>query len=113
MDGSFTNTNDMEKIYELRKDIRTPNRYIRAGERRTKEEWSKEFPNAFTLELKEWFLDLSSIGSERHVRSQARKVVDEVFHSHDLHSVSYKMAAVVAIERYVKLTAETKKGKKK
>lgn len=92
----------MEKLFELKRDIRTPNRYIRAGERRTMKEWEMEFPNLRMIKNSEWFIDLTEPG-EMDTRL-ARKIVDEVFEQQGLHSIGYKMAALEAIEEYTKRT---------
>lgn len=93
----------METIFELRKDISTPNRYIRAGERRTQKEWEAEFPGCLSIGNRTWFIDLSD---NTRMEDLAANVVDEIFSKNDLHSITYKECAVLAIREYVKRTSQ-------
>lgn len=52
-----------DTIYELRKDITTPNGYIRAGKRKSKAEWLKDYPNAFEWNSKEMYMLLCQRGT--------------------------------------------------
>jgi uncharacterized protein YecA (UPF0149 family) len=87
-----------ETIYELRKDISTPEMYIRAGEQKTKSDWKKIFPRAFLVTFDQWFIDISE--KQKPEESSERMVVDAVFAKKKLHSITYKEAAVDAIKIY-------------
>lgn len=95
----------MEKLFELRKDIDTPERYIRAGEQKTREEWEKIFPDAFKLSQDTWFIDMSKakIKTENHI---AWEIVNELFAKNGLKSITYKEAAVASIKEYIRQTTK-------
>ena len=90
-----------EKLYELRKDIWLPSGFWRAGLKKTKEEWFKEF-GKFNMEWsQEWFIDLSfeEIIQER---DELKELIESVFKRKGLHSISYKEAAREVAELWLK-----------
>ena len=91
-------------LFELKKDINTPDCYIRAGKRKTKEEWEQLFPKAFQFFCNdEWFIDLTPKEEQpKYEKSIVEKLVDEVFDSHGLLSISYRKAAVMCCIEYKK-----------
>lgn len=84
-----------EQLFELRKDIQSPDRYIRAGARKTKEEWLKLYPhcNKFVSGFDDWFIDLS-VEAKIDESDIEWRIVDEVFTDKGLISISYKEAAI-------------------
>lgn len=87
--------------FELRKDINTPNGYIRAGTRKTKAQWEVLFPESFTWgDHYEWFIDCSKPVTEPYERSVEEQIVHDVFQSRGLQSISYKEAAIGCIDQY-------------
>ena len=76
-----------DTIFELKKDISTPDRYMKAGIQKTNAEWEEIFPKAFIFNNSEWFIDMTpiepfdydaanGISPERRVMMN---IVDEVF----------------------------------
>ncbi len=89
-------------MYELKKDISTPNGYFRAGEQRTQEDWEKEFPNCFAFHSREWFIDLIEKQEPESEIDELWEIVNTVFDKMELKSISYKNAAKKCIEEYIK-----------
>ena len=109
-----------DTIFELKKDVSTPDRYMKAGIQKTKADWEEIFPKAFIFNNSEWFIDMTpiepfdydaanGISPERRVMMT---IVDDVFAKRELCSMSYKDAAIEAIEIYKKrgVTAGKKFG---
>lgn len=95
-----------EAIYELKQDIRLPGAYIRAGERKSKAQWEASFPNAFRWgenDWKEWFIDLSEGKKIISASPTIIEIVNTVFERRNLHSLSYKDAAIECIAEYKKI----------
>lgn len=92
----------MKDKFELKKDICTPDYYIRAGIKKTKKQWQKLFPDAFTFKSNEWFIDLS-VKEKANVGIVVNDIVDGVFKKKGLHSITYKDAAVESIRIYAKI----------
>ncbi len=91
------------KMFELKKDINTPEMYKRAGTKATKEEWEKIFPKAFQFGdmNEEWFIDLSIKQDDTEQKENlVWDVVNEVFEKNGLHSISYKQAAAKCCQEY-------------
>ena len=87
--------------YELIKDISLPNKYYRAGAIKLKSEWEALFPGCFDFFSREWFIHLSTISKQpNNILSLEETIVNTVFHSLNLHSISYKQAAVRALVEY-------------
>ena len=87
-------------MYELKKDIQTPSRFIPAGEKRSQADWEVEFPNAFLFKKNnEWFTE---VGSKQTSNDQMDAIIDTIFDNEGLHSMTYKAAAKKAIIEYVK-----------
>lgn len=77
-----------------------PGCYLRAGTRKTKEEWKVIFPNANIEWEREWFIDLSQ-KEPTFKKEKLDEIVDEIFESKGLHSLTYKEAArEVAVRFY-------------
>lgn len=94
---------ELFKMFELKKDINTPDCYKRAGTKATREEWEKIFPNAFQFgdRNEEWFIDLSiKVDDTEQKENLVWDVVNEVFEKNGLHSISYKQAAVKCCQEY-------------
>lgn len=91
-------------ILELKKDIVLPGQYIKAGTQRTREDWLERFPKIADWDWKDWFINLSELPPPAKEVDLKRQVVNELFDAHGLHSVSYKAAAVEAIELYLTKT---------
>lgn len=97
-----------ETIFELKKDISTPQSYMRAGIQKTKAEWEELFPRAFVFNNNEWFIDMTPVeefdyDEANGISKEKRKImyiVDHVFKEHDLSSMSYREAAILAIEKF-------------
>lgn len=96
------NENELFKMFELKKDINTPDRYLRAGTKATREEWEKLFPKAFQFNdmNEEWFIDLSVKKEEVHKTDLAREVVNEIFEKRGLYSQTYTQAAIESCQEY-------------
>ncbi len=90
-----------EKLYELRQDIWTPAYYIRAGFRKTEEEWRERLGEFNMKWSSEWFIDLSKKEESREV-DELRELVDAVFKKKGLNSISYKEAAREVAELWLK-----------
>lgn len=93
-----------DTIYELRKDITTPNGYIRAGKRKSKSEWLKDYPNAFDLGSEEWFINVSVPVVEETEEDNDWKLIGEVFERKGLRSISYKQGAFLVLQQYKERT---------
>lgn len=99
------NDDQLFKMFELKKDINTPDGYKRAGTKATREEWEKLFPTAFQFGGKndEWFIDLSIKQDDTEQKQNLIwDVVNDVFEKHGLHSISYKQAAVKSCQEYLR-----------
>ena len=101
-----------ENKYELKKDIWTPDRFWRAGMRKNKEDWMKEF-NLDEIEFKwsvnEWFLDLSEKKDE-YTPDELYELITSVFTKRGLHSISYKEAAMEVASLWLRAYLESQKG---
>ncbi len=89
-----------EITYELRKDISTPDSYLRAGLRKTKSEWLLDFPKAFIFHSNEWFIEVTEYSDKPNTNSIESIIVDRVFAEFGLRSMSYKEAAIKCIHEY-------------
>lgn len=92
----------MQNMYELKKDISTPNGYRRAGERNTKEFWEALFPDCFHFSSNEWFINLSE-AIEVSPCSAETIFVSKVFDKMELRSMSYKEAAAKCITQFIRV----------
>jgi hypothetical protein len=91
-------------MFELKKDIHTPSDYYRAGTQKTKEEWETIFPGCFDFQQNEWFLDIEAIKEfDKFPIKIMGDIVDSIFRPLQLHSVSYKLAAIKCLEKYDEL----------
>ena len=92
-----------EKLYELLKDVTTPAKYWRAGQRETKQFWMKEFDMDYFCfkHSRDWFLDLTE-QKEKVVVDELHELIQSVFAKKGLRSISYKEAAREVAEEYVK-----------
>jgi hypothetical protein len=90
-------------LLELRKDIKLPNGYYRAGQRLSKQEWEKLYPGTFINygNCSEWFINLSE-EQKKPVGRYPNVIVNQVFEEMELRSISYNQAAVEACSRYEK-----------
>lgn len=95
-------TVEVEKLYELKKDIISPEGYLRAGITKTKSEWVTLFPSSFSANfiIAEWFICVEGIEEQTTVNPDIITIVRDVFVQRGLRSVSYEMAAVRCIEIY-------------
>lgn len=110
------NEQELFKMFELKKDINTPDCYHRAGTKATKEEWEKLFPKAFQFGgvNDEWFIDLSIKQDDSEQKENLIwDVINEVFEKHGLHSISYKKAAVKSCQEYLRKAQSIKDGEKR
>lgn len=89
-----------EAIYELKKDICTPNGYVRAGLRNTRAGWEKDWPNAFDFHSNEWFIEIKADTPIETDTDMEYEIVRDIFEKRGLHSISYKEAAVACIKEY-------------
>lgn len=89
----------MSNILELKKDIWTPGCFMKAGIRKTKKEWERLFPDANIDWETEWFIDLSE-QKEEVKKNMLDQIVDDVFTSKGLHSITYKEAAKEVANRF-------------
>lgn len=98
------NEEELFKMFELKKDINTPDCYKRAGTKATREEWEVLFPKAFQFGTNdEWFIDLSIKQDDTEQKENLIwDVVHDVFEKHGLHSISYKKAAVKSCQEYLR-----------
>jgi hypothetical protein len=90
----------IEKIYELKTDVRTPQGYWRAGMKKTEAEWRKEFhiSDSYPFQwVEEWFIDLSP--KEEPEIDEVFDIVRKIFDKKDLHSITYREAAVEACKQ--------------
>ena len=92
--------------YELKKDISTPNGYIRAGVVHTESEWQELYPKCSCYGNSEWFisLDKSSIQVDSSIEDT---IIKDVFSRLGLRSISYKQAALECMMMYKKHLAKT------
>ncbi len=90
-----------DKLYELRQDINTPAHYIRAGKRATEEQWKERLGDFNMRWCSEWFID-TSIKEDNDSRDNLTMLIDEVFESKGLRSISYKEAAKEVAELWLK-----------
>jgi hypothetical protein len=100
-----TKEGELFNMFELKKDINTPDYYHRAGTKATKEEWEKIFPKAFQFggTNDEWFIDLSIKKDDTEQKEElVWNVVNDVFNRNGLHSISYKEAAVKSCQEYLR-----------
>lgn len=88
-------------MLELKKDALFPDRYIRAGERKTLEEWEKIFGKIAESELDIWFIDLDKLKLKNP--DPLTDIINEVFEYEGLHSITYKQAARIIARRYAAL----------
>ncbi len=105
--------NQLFKMFELKKDINTPDLYKRAGTKATREEWEKIFPKAFQFGDRndEWFIDLSIKKDDTEQRQDlARDVVHDIFEKRGLYSISYKQAAMLCCHEYLRKFESKKNG---
>lgn len=87
-------------MLELRKDIILPGQYFRAGQRLAREEWLKLFPHLyFQGDWDEWFLDPVKVTFQPS--DIIEKLVDEIFESRNLKSITYKQAAAECVRKYI------------
>lgn len=84
-------------MLELKRDIITPNSYMRAGVKKTKEEWEKLFPHC-SVNLNDWFV--SDSDEKINDNDLAWHIVDAIFEENGLTSIAYKQAAVKACIEY-------------
>lgn len=96
-----------DTIYELRKDICTPNGYTRAGQRKSKAEWLKLYPNAFDLGSEEWFINVSVPVIEKTEEDKDWELIREVFDRKGLKSISYKEGAFLVLQQYKERNEKT------
>lgn len=86
-----------DKLYELKKDVSTPAGYWRAGAKKTEAEWRHEFhiPDSTPFDwVREWFIDISP--SKEKKLDEIEEIVKLIFTKHQLHSISYRDAAIEA-----------------
>ncbi len=86
-------------MFELKKDICTPNSYIKAGVKKTKEEWEKLYPHCFSAQ-EEWFIDLNNYEEKKDEPKIIWDIIDRIFTEKGLSSISYKQASVKACMEY-------------
>lgn len=90
-----------ETLYELRKDAWTPSGYWRAGIKKTKKDWQKEFNNENLIMWNDWFINTSEVIEKKPV-NELYQLVNDVFKSKGLNSISYKEAACEVAELWLK-----------
>ena len=93
---------NLQHQHELLKDISTPTTYIRAGVTFTGWEWELRLPGSMaTLEYSFWFKD---IDEEPPIPAcfltEKEKLINEVFARKGLKSISYKQAALEALNEW-------------
>ena len=97
---------DFTGLFELKKDIQTPDSYTRAGTIMTKQQWESKFPKCFSCGgNNQWFIDLEELHKENDNESKidlAWQVVNDLFEKNNLFSISYKSAAVECCKEYLK-----------
>lgn len=92
-----------EKLFELRKDIVTPNIYLRAGKKATMKQFETVLGKISKYEHSEWFIDLSEANKKKETKDiQLYKLIDKIFREHGLYSITYKQAAVKAAKAWHK-----------
>jgi hypothetical protein len=97
---------------QLKKDVKIPGRYFRAGETGTLEQWETIFAaKILKSDIDEWFIDMNKI-KQPEKQETLTKIINEVFESHGLYSMSYKHAAKVVALKYAELVLETKIAEK-
>lgn len=90
-----------EKIYELRQDIWTPAFYIKAGKRGTEAQWKERLGDFNMSWSSEWFFDVSEQKNEPRI-DELNELINTVFKSMGLNSLSYKSAAREVAEEWLK-----------
>jgi hypothetical protein len=90
-----------DKLYELRQDINTPAHYIRAGKRATEAQWKERLGDFNIRWCSEWFLD-TTVKEEQMEVDELNDLVDAVFKERGLRSISYKEAARLVAELWLK-----------
>lgn len=90
-----------DKLYELRQDISTPGFYIRAGKRATEAQWKERLGDFNMKWCSEWFWDTSIKEEEKEV-DKLNELVDEIFAEKGLRSISYKEAARLIADLWLK-----------
>lgn len=85
-------------MLELKKDIKGPGYYWRAGMQKSREDWQKEFPNLKgSGEWNEWFIDLDAPREVK--RDPLRLMVETEFDLAELYSISYREAACFCLRK--------------
>lgn len=93
----------LHNMFELKKDIKMPGHYYRAGQQQTKEEWLQIFPDGFDFDWRDWFIDLKALeDSQYQPINLIQELVNEIFDRKGLHSISYRQTACICVEQYLK-----------
>lgn len=87
------------KLYELKKDVRMPGSYWRAGIIKTETEWKEIFDFRVIDWEMEWFIDRSKVEEPEPV-DVLGEIIKHVFKSKHLHSITFKEVAREIAERY-------------
>lgn len=92
------------KLYELRKDIVAPDEYMRAGHRKSSQEWLAMFPKLTfgSLAWKEWFVEVKT-PPPPNPKDTIAAVINRTFDKHGLHSVSYKDACKEVVHHVLRM----------
>lgn len=92
------------KLYELKKDIVGPHQYIRAGHRKSSQEWLATFPQLRMKdgEWDDWFIEVKAPPAP-DPKDIIAGTINNVFSRHGLHSVSYKDACKEVVHHILRM----------
>lgn len=100
---AIKNNSMTEKIFELKRDVWYPGHYFRAGMRRTEAEWKEIFAFNDIRWESDWFIDLTKQEQDILLKDELGLIIEDVFSRKKLNSITYKEAARMVAEQFLKI----------